>query len=265
MHACDLVHLAALVANEGQTFVTTPLRRSTTSFHEYWAASRQRIDSWTLAFFRHEKGIAAQDTPPEADVLRPVIEEILLSEVLTRVFAALCVAHDECHQGSLVGPVARSAFIGHQESRNRALTAILNGRGLAPRSVRRMNVLRQKCERWTDLLLAHIHTLGDVEAYAFDVDRMEDFAQDLAEPSGEAARLLTRSLTDVALQHSLRRGVTPESPSAKLNHQIAASVVACLPWGQIGSAGVFGPLWQVRMEHTTNETQELVDELLAMD
>ena len=52
--------------------------------------------------------------------LRGVLEEILVSEVLTRVWTAVLCAHDACRGAEEAGPAARSVLLGHIEARHRA-------------------------------------------------------------------------------------------------------------------------------------------------
>jgi hypothetical protein len=268
MHATQLVELAVFLATDAPAFTLAEAPFSTASLHQYWSASKHRHDQWAQAFRRVSpaKSAAVKETSPAAsDSLRGVVEEILLSEVLTRVWTATAALHDAHHETDSVTPIARSIFLGHQEARRDALRAILSGVGLQPREVRRLNILRQKCERWTDLLLAHAGYDGDELGVAFDQDRVHEFSDQLVHDACSGLSETAISLTKASLRVAIRRGVLPTSINPTLNRQIAGGILACLPGHAIDSTGEFQSLWQIRIEHAASDTLELVDELLALD
>ena len=123
-----------------------------------------------------------------------MLEEILFSEVLTRVWAAATVSYDAHHKSQSLGPVAKSIFLGHQESRNRVLLAILKMHDTQPSEGRRLNVLRQKCERWTDMFLAYFPLSPDVQRMAFDVERCREFAYDISADGQEHDAMQTLTI-----------------------------------------------------------------------
>ncbi len=274
MHASELLYVAAAVANNADSFVRTPLTAASASLHQYWTASRERLDNWSRALAqrgRESFSPAEGDDYSTSDVgekdsrPRSVIEEILLAEVLTRVWAAASMAHDEHQRGQILAPLARSIFLGHQESRNRALKIILQGHGLTPREVRRLNVLRQKCERWTDLFLAQIPLAGQTNPLAFDADRLADFAEDLAHEMESGTQQDAHRLTMASLAAAARRGITRFAANGELNQKIAGGVLGCLPADALDASGHFTSLWQTRIENTTSDTMSMVAELLSLD
>jgi hypothetical protein len=269
MHATQLVELAVFLATDAPAFTLADAPFSTTSLHQYWTASKHRHDIWARAFrsprAENTDDDAVSDPAPQQPSLRGVVEEILLSEVLTRVWTATAALHDAHHDHDAVLPIARSIFLGHQEARRDALRAILDGQGLEPREVRRLNVLRQKCERWTDLLLAHAGYEDDQAGVAFDLQRVADFGDQLVHDACTGVSETAISLTKSSLRIALRRGVLPHAVNPALNRQIAGGILACLPGHVIDSTGEFQSLWQIRIEHTAVDTLELVDELLALD
>jgi hypothetical protein len=269
MHATQLVELAVFLATDAPAFTLSDAPFSTTSLHQYWTASKHRHDQWAKAFRSESPAMRCETNDNEAlheqSSLRGVIEEILLSEVLTRVWTATAVLHDAHHAGDAVMPIARSIFLGHQEARRDALRAILHGVNLHPREVRRLNVLRQKCERWSDLLLAHAGYDSEHGDLAFDVDRVNEFGDQLMHDACSGVSDTAISLTKSSLRFALRRGVLPQAVSPALNRQIAGGILACLPGHVVSSTGEFQSLWQIRIEHAASDTLELVDELLALD
>ncbi len=94
MHAHELSDLAALVAVHGEQLVVADAATMDHALAAYWKASRCRLDRWcrSLALLtKHdERGEWTQ-------IEIGTVEEILVSEILSRVVAALAVAHDGCN------------------------------------------------------------------------------------------------------------------------------------------------------------------------
>jgi len=255
MHARELLSVAAIVADCGGKFIQSALPDSSAGLHQYWSTSRRRLDAWTGAF----TGPAA----PLGATRLPVVAEVLFSEVLTRVWAAAATAHDIHHKRQMAGPVARSIHLGHQELRNRALLAILKMQTTDSKEARRLNILRQKCERWTDMFVAYFPMHPEVERLAFDPARSKEFAIDLHHENRhrEAVQSLTMASVELAMQQAAH---TPAANGA-LNQRIAAAVLGCLPAEVFDASSIGSVLWQSRIESTADDTMGMIAELLALE
>src|SRR4030095_3674033 len=100
----------------------------------------------------------AGDQPPWRAALacsrvRPVLEEILASELLTRIWTATAAAYDQARGDQNLGPVARSILNGHLEARRRLLTILADGRAIELSHAVDLNRFRRCVERWGDMLL----------------------------------------------------------------------------------------------------------------
>ena len=71
-----------------------------------------------------------------------------------------------------LSPAARNIFAGHLDARRRLLTLLTDGRAIELPNAVRLNHLRRRVERWTDLLLAHTSGWTDVSEFAFEPARM---------------------------------------------------------------------------------------------
>ena len=260
MHACELLPVAAIVADSSTSLLRQPIL-ATSHMHDYWSASRERLDCWVRAFAKPDEGDPAQ--PPIHLRLPAVIEEVLLSEVLTRVWAAATSSHDAVHNADSLAPVTRSVLLGHQESRNRALLAMLKMHQSQPTEGRRLNVLRQKCERWTDMLLAYFPLSADVERMTFDLQRCKDFATDLHREGKE--RDAMQSLTMASLEATAQQASVSAPVNADLNSRIAQAVLGCVPPDAFDATGLFSLMWQNRIESATDSTMGLVEQLLSLE
>jgi hypothetical protein len=227
----------------------------------YWTASKCRLDRW-------QRGLkAACDPARPAHVVERVpglLEEILLSEVLTRVWAALVLAFDRRHGTSDVGPIVRSVYGGHQEARHRTMRLLLSETGLPIAEAVELNRVRRRAERWTDLLIGHLWEDEADGELAFDRRRAADFAADLREDrhtqSPHAWPLLFASL-----QAAFQQRLEPHSPNADLNEQIASGILGCFGPELFDGIGAVHSLWVVRLLAMTSDTQGLLADLLEME
>ena len=227
MHVRELIELAGLVSAHGPLLVEGQRPVANEHIERYWVASKTRLDRWARSLKGFADGVndAASALPerperhsahkgpasPAAAKLpwqhvRSVMEEILVSEVLTRVWTAVLCAHDRRHGADDAGPVARSVMLGHVEARHRALTLVVQAekgtgdscaqRLQGPSGNRRpssfpletavkLNSLRRRAERWTDVLVGH---LAAVETGTSDsVREKQGWRKESAEPSPPGA------------------------------------------------------------------------------
>jgi hypothetical protein len=269
MHTREILELAALVTEQGPVLVRSAEEVPEENIAAYWSASRCRLNRWHSELKRATAPIAAPhpvssaSRPPSP--LRGVIEEILASEVLTRVWTAVLCAHDRRRDTDLAGSVAQSVLAAHAEARHRVLTLLSGASGLAAEEAMRLDQLRHRTERWTDVLLGQLATLGDVGQFAFEPERTADFAEDLKLEVREDAGRLVCPLLVSAMRAAFRRGLTAVSPNADLNAKIAATIVAYFPPELLDAAGVPQSLWMLRVAQTARVAEGWIDELLLLE
>jgi hypothetical protein len=269
MHVRELVELGALLGCHGELFVCRAAEVRQKIIEQYWVASKCRISRWTQAMKDYQQGIhdgygSSRQTACWLAV-RPVLEEILGSDVLTRVWTGLGCGWDQRRQQVLYEPLLRSVSQGHVEARNRVLNIMVYGRGFSLTDVASLNRFRGRMESWTDMLLGYVMAEHDVREFAFDAERTEDFAESLRGRShvagGDPARQLLLATLRGAFQSDLHR----YSPNAELNRRIATSILACLDEDLFDATGMLRSAWIERLYSTTHETQGMIADLLAMD
>jgi hypothetical protein len=230
MQACDLVELAALVSAETPGLLRAEGRFSVAGIDAYWTASKCRLDRWSRRLKRARDGDGTESNA-EAMTDRScwaTCTEILTSEILTRVWTAAAAAADRSAQLSELSPVAHSIQFGHQEARHRVLNLIAAGHERDERSAGQLDQLRRVCERWTDLLLAPLAELCDLEPFAHDLARAADFARDRHDERQSRVGSAAREILNASLRSTFRRTSAMPSRNADLNAQIAATILACL-------------------------------------
>jgi len=266
MHAHELIELAALIAAHAPVLVRTPGRIPDAGIEDYWIASKSRLDRWGRAL----KQISTEDPnaprrpgPLRRPEFRGVLEEIITGDVLTRVWTAVMYAYDRLRGTDQAEPIARSVLVGHLEARYRVMTLLTRGPGIDVEQAVRLNRLRRRTERWTDLLIGYLTSVDDVGQFAVEPDRARDFAEDLHHRSHLEGGRAVWPLVFASLRAAFGQGLVPESPNGDLNARIASSVLACLQPELFDATGLLRSAWLMRMSNVTDDAQGMIDELVA--
>jgi hypothetical protein len=267
MHARELVELAAIVAAEGPVLVREAKHVAASSVEQYWVASKCRLDRWARALRQITQ--ATSDRGPEQQRRWPadcaLLEEILTGEVLVRVWTAVMCAYDRRRGTDVAEPVVRSVLIGHLEARHRVLTLLAQGPGIDTEPAVRLNLLRRRVERWTDVLIGYLTGLDDVREFAIDPERASDFADDLRYQAQMPGGRHAWPLVLASLRAAFRQGPPSSSPNGDLNAQIASAILSCFPPELFDSTGLFRSLWLSRLTSATCDAQGMIEDLLALD
>ncbi len=265
MHARELVELASLLSAQGPMLVRDAAQLSGQGVQQYWTASKCRLDRWTRNLHGFADGadlLDAAAAPVQWNFVRGVLEEILTGEVLARVWTAVLCLYDRRRGGNELEPLARSIMAGHLEARHRVLRLLVRPRVESERAVK-LNRLRRRAERWTDLLVGHLVPLGDVAEFAVNAERAAEFARDFDYQSRRKAAQQVWPLLHASLRGAFQRGMTPVSPNEDLNAEIGSAILACFPGEAFDSTGLFRSLWLHRMSNVTSDVEGMIDALVG--
>lgn len=268
MHVRELVETSCWVADHAHSFIAFSGPVAMELIESYWAASRCRLDRWSHALKTLSNNRAATGNsffPRKRLARQPLIEEILVGEVLTRVWTAVSIGHDQHRRRSELSPISRSIYIGHLEARNRALQLLVNHNFTALEEAVALNRLRRRCERWTDLLLSRVAGVVDVKDLAFDMERVSDFQRELGAGSSAPNSTFAWQLVLGSIRASFASGLSNESPCHDLNAKIASSILACFSNDLFDSTGQLKSSWLHRLERISDDTQGMIDDLLRAE
>ncbi|MEN6405478.1 MAG: hypothetical protein ABFC77_03300 [Thermoguttaceae bacterium] len=258
MHARELVELAAIVSAQGTVLIESGQPIPAAGIESYWTASKVRLDRWAWRLRRFAHPTASR--PPESwSDLEALLEEVLLSEMLTRVWTAVLCLCDRVHGGDDAEPIARSVLLGHTEARNRVLQLLVRAPSTHRDSAARLNRLRRRVECWTDVLVSRFADRHDADQFAFDPQRAKDFAADFRHRDPRQIWPLFLG----SLRAAFRCDLSDESPNADLNARIGASVLSCFPPETFDSTGLPASLWLLRLTRAADDVQGMLDGLLG--
>lgn len=265
MHASQLAELGSWVALNSGNFVYGKQEQPMLVATSYWTASKIRLQRWVAALkmFSQDFENPKQGHNPWP-ALEIVVQEILMSELLTRVWAATVLTHDRHHQKDEMHGLAHSVHVSHIEAKNRAIRILLNGRSTNEDAFDRMNQLRRRIERWTDLFLGRLPHGEQSSVFGFDRKRVIDFNDEQRQSVGPEfltrQRILSASFaTDIA-RDQIKYAANPE-----LNREIAAGVLACFPADRFDSYGLPKSARMIWLEKSQLDTQMLVDQLVDFE
>lgn len=264
MHASQLAELGSWIAAHSGGFVYGHKAQTLDASNEYWTASKCRLQRWITALKMFEKDIAnpSNDHDPWP-ALEVIVQEILLSEFLTRIWAATVHFHDEYQGTDELQGLANSTFVSHIEARNRAVRLLLAGQGSNEAVFDRFNALRRKMERWTDLFLSQIPNLEVARKFAFDANRVADFYAENPDKQDQAS--LRRQQILMASFKAEMTGIKEFAANPVFNRQIAAGLLACFRSDRFDSTGLPKSARMMWLEKAQDDTQALVDELAEFE
>ncbi|QDT05765.1 hypothetical protein K227x_41690 [Rubripirellula lacrimiformis] len=269
MHCVLIADLAAVVSQHGPAILygheTIPAEAMT----QYWASSRNRFELWHQTMARYRKTEQAGDFAALRSWWHQhiaVIEEVLVTETLTRVIAALAAGLDEAHDEDEVSPVTHAVFQAHLDARNRILKLMLFGRGNSVQDAVRLNRLRQGVERWTDAMIGRLacdHP-GTIR-YAFDAKRAAEYARDTRGCGGRSIRDMSAWLMNAAMHDTLRRRTSPSAALPEANRAVVSSVMMMIRPDLFDSIGTLKSLWLHRLQSSADRADRVLQEVTSPD
>jgi len=266
MHSHELAHLAALAAVHSEQLIAADAATMDRMLSAYWKASRCRLDRWSHSLSlitKRDKLSASTDPSANTDfeigavresVVQETIEEILISDLITRIITAIAVAHDARLHANESAPVARNIFTAHVDLRQRAVAL-----AIAPHrdqeQARDVLALRRQCERWTDLLLAYLTPHVVVDEFAADPARVGDFAFDAREHlrSGSSSDMAITMIT-AGMRSSLGPLHANRTLSTDLNGDIATAILSGFAPHFFDTHGHLRSPWLERLQRVPNES-----------
>lgn len=254
MQCQEVVQFTGLLATHSGLLLRSRHELPMEAISGYWLASRQRFESWSRTLRQYSRQLcmtATQDIPLVWQSLSPTLEEVLSTEILTRVMGAMGAVY-YAWTGD-VGPatLTRNVWLHHLDVRRRTLNLLLFGHGFDLRDWVTLNQQRRRHEAWTDRLLSCLPAERCVQEFTFCRHRAN--RKSSWQPV-EPHQQLTRTLILSGLRMAYRQQVDERTPHPELNRQIVTAVLNAFGPDLFDSAGVLKPSDWTRYPFTLDET-----------
>lgn len=241
MHAFSLAHVANTFCQHAESQVALECFPSRDAIQAYWLTHRFRHEYWNTQLAAHRAAIQKPGVSHRNRRWReitPVLEEILLSEPLSRCIAYHANVLEEEQIDFDFGPLAHNVLNSHIEARHRCLHLIVFGSGLDVELAVRLNRMRRVLEMYSDQLIAYMRPVENLEAYCFDPEMTAAAQLTLRSNTSSSWRILGSLASARWLDRSLQNEVEPKTASGRLNHRLSQIVLELLPNSLFDGLGI---------------------------
>lgn len=264
MHARWLVEIGTLFVFQSSRLGVSKLRIQSSAAHRYWAVTRQRFERWQNQLSLHRDQLQAAGASRRVGLwreIRPTIEEIFLSDVLTRVVAAFGAKLEREGIDADLGPIAQSVFATQEDIRHRCLRMLVTP-GLPVDQSVELNRIRFSLEHWTDSFLVQLQHDEEVMPFCFKPERTRELIEEANESSSEQARFVSCQLMTASCQKWMAKNCLSLSANPKLNQQIGEATLAMLHPERFPSLSPFPALASDRISTLIDQADLWVSKLL---
>ncbi len=241
MNLRNIAELSALVAVRSGHIIQTAEPFPDEMLTNYLQHARDLDRFWRtgLELASHDN----PETPSRNEEIELILSEILVSEILSRVWTAVVCVTESRSNLVCAEPIVRHVHVAMLECRYRALKIVVDGTALPLGILTRVDRLRRKCERWSDLLIGHIGSRYDVFEFAVDIGRAEEFSRDFVSGHRHDVQALWTLVMSSLKQTFPRQEVGPNRQTA--HRGILSTILNVFPRSAFDSQGRFkSPLRQ---------------------
>jgi hypothetical protein len=264
MHARWLLEIATLFVFVPKGTDPGPVGDPASAAHRYWAVSRQRFERWQVQLSAHRDQLESAGASRRVLLwkeIRPMIEEVFLSDVLTRVIAAHAARLEAEGTDTEIAPIAHSVHMTQEDIRNRCLRLLMTP-GLPVDQAVELNRIRFGLEQWTDTFLAQLPLGLEILRFCFKSDRTQDLIEEASDRTTEQAKFLSWQLMASSCQEWMKKHCPSTSANPQLNQQIGEAALAMLHPERFRSLSPFPSLSSDRINTLIDQADLWVNKLL---
>jgi hypothetical protein len=266
MHSKWLVEIATLLAFQAKLGDCSRPSLPSETTYRYWQVSRARFEVWQLRLAEHRERHQCSGASQRLELwqnIRPVLEEIFLSDLLARVVAAYG-STPECPTSAELASIANNVLLTQADLRNRGLRLLMTP-GLPVEQSVELNRFRHTLESWTDTFLAQFISPDQVAAFAFDQQRTRELLEENLERTCDQSRFVAWQLMSASCQAWLRRECRSLSVNAELNYQLGEIVLAMIHPDRFDDLPTEPRPFGYRISTLIDQTNRWVGQLLELE
>ncbi len=230
-----LTEVAAMMAAHSQMFIEQTDEISSEAVGDYYVLSRNRFNRWMQDLTDLEHGFSISDPLQLVGHIagrpatRAITEQILINEMIVRIWTVLLLARDVNNGIDRIRPVARNIYLGHLSVRHKALGVVLADDRMTPKDLLAIDQLRKSTERWTDLLCCSIMGPYNLWEFAFDKERAMEFLRDRVDQAGLSHRSRSWVLILAGMRHSFQEADGLSAPIHDDDRRLVRLMLNCFP------------------------------------
>lgn len=259
MHAAQIVELAAHVAAHARLLIASPMPLSAGALQHYWLSSRARLDAWSAHLKRYDGPAGPHGEPADFGLLA---QEILAADMQTRVWSAVVAARRDETVPNGAASIVDDVFDRQARLRHQMLQMVLEAYWLSAPTARRLDTLRRRTERWTNLLLGVSGAGETVARFAYDPQQAAQFAGDVRQRRDAAGQWFCWPLLAASLRTAFAM-LKAKTDYAGLNRQVAQAIWSCFPPQVASMMEIPDWAWESRLLHAADQLSQMVRGLLA--
>ena len=261
MHPRWLVESAGMWGYHGAMFAESQQPFEVSAVHAYWSSNRLRFDAWNGLLREHLPRFQSpvRSRRDEAwSQLVGLIEEVLLSEPLTRITVAVAMRLETREIDGESCAIMHNVFCSHLAFRHRCLKLALEGLDLRMEWANRINRLRVYLEQWTDMLLGFFSDMATAQEYAHSMERVAEYATEYGyRRLGNDAPMIW-SLFLAGNRHWLDQYQPSAIPFQSLSQEVSHAALGMVHPGWFDSLG----LLPSRLANSISQRLQFIDQTI---
>ena len=172
---------------------------------------------------------------------------VFASEILVRTFSTLLAAFDHRLGTDDLTRVARNVVSGLLQIRMKTLSQLLVVPEIDHDRVLKIDRLRRRCDRWTDLLIGTIASTDNCFEFAIDPDRARDFGEESVFAETEYGPRPFENLVSAGLRGTFLQHLSNQCFDEPEFLILTKSILACVPRQALHRDGSFRTLLERRI------------------
>lgn len=232
-----LTEVAALISAHSHLLLDHPEPLGNSVLGDFYIHSRNRFNRWLRDLNDIENGVAIRDPlhliglSPVRPPVQSITEQILINDLLNRVWTVAVIANDRKRQEDRAETLAKNVLKGHLMVRHKALGLCLDESELTAEQVIHINKLRGSAERWSDLLCCMLMGQFGLWEYAYDMERAKEFYEERFGRDELQTRSPAWTLILAGLRHSFEDVEGLAAPLHEDDRLIARAILDAFPSG----------------------------------
>ncbi len=234
LSAKSIAELALVVSNAAPRIFEETKAPSSESIRGFWQSNRLLQKRWM-----NELEIVRNIRTADIELLERLAPRVFTSEILVRVFSTLLAAFDRRLGTDELTRVARNVVSGLLQIRMNVLAQLLAVSESDESRVLKIDRLRRRCDRWTDLLVGTIAIRDNCFEFAFDPDRARDFGEESMFAETEFGPRPFEELISAGLRGTFLMHLSNQNFDEPEFITLTKSILSCIPRQALHRDGPF--------------------------